>query len=45
MAVQYIHSNKILHRDFKAQNVFMTKSDGVKLGKVSNTTSVIAINY
>ncbi|KAF6024037.1 hypothetical protein EB796_017643 [Bugula neritina] len=32
MAVQYIHSHKILHRDLKAQNVFMTKSDGVKLG-------------
>lgn len=34
MAIQYIHFNKILHRDLKSQNVFMTKKDGVKLGKV-----------
>ncbi|XP_067949655.1 uncharacterized protein [Watersipora subatra] len=48
MAVQYIHSNKILHRDLKAQNVFMTKSDGVKLGdfgiaKVLDSTMDAAI--
>ncbi|XP_022083377.1 serine/threonine-protein kinase Nek6-like isoform X2 [Acanthaster planci] len=32
MAVQYIHSLKILHRDLKAQNVFLTKKNMVKLG-------------
>ncbi|XP_038051792.1 serine/threonine-protein kinase Nek6-like [Patiria miniata] len=32
MAVQYIHSMKILHRDLKAQNVFLTKKNMLKLG-------------
>ncbi|XP_072182089.1 serine/threonine-protein kinase Nek4-like [Diadema setosum] len=32
MAVQFIHSKKILHRDLKTQNVFLTKKDVIKLG-------------
>lgn len=32
MAVQHIHANKILHRDLKTQNIFLTKRDLVKIG-------------
>ena len=32
LAVYYIQKNKILHRDIKPQNVFLTKSSMVKLG-------------
>ena len=32
LAMDNIHSRKILHRDIKAQNIFLTKSNTVKLG-------------
>ena len=32
LALKHVHDRKILHRDIKAQNVFLTKDDVVKLG-------------
>ena len=32
LAIKYIHDRKILHRDLKAQNIFLMKDGTVKLG-------------
>ncbi|XP_042225332.1 serine/threonine-protein kinase ppk1-like isoform X2 [Homarus americanus] len=32
MALQYLHSHNILHRDLKTQNIFLTRSGLIKLG-------------
>lgn len=32
LAIQHVHSHKILHRDLKTQNVFLTKQKKVQLG-------------
>ena len=32
MAIQHVHEKKIIHREIKSQNVFLTKDDKVKLG-------------
>ncbi|XP_076341063.1 serine/threonine-protein kinase Nek4-like [Tachypleus tridentatus] len=32
MALQYLHDQKILHRDLKTQNIFLTKSKVIKVG-------------
>jgi NIMA (never in mitosis gene a)-related kinase len=32
-AIKYLHSKKILHRDIKAQNIFLTKTNQVLLIK------------
>ena len=32
LSLDYVHSRKILHRDIKSQNIFLTKSNTVKLG-------------
>lgn len=32
LAIKHVHDRKIIHRDIKGQNVFITKSNTVKLG-------------
>lgn len=32
MAIQYLHSQNILHRDLKTQNIFLTKAQIIKVG-------------
>eukprot|EP01060_Flectonema_neradi_P020827 TRINITY_DN2832_c1_g1_i1.p1 TRINITY_DN2832_c1_g1~~TRINITY_DN2832_c1_g1_i1.p1 ORF type:complete len:465 (+),score=54.64 TRINITY_DN2832_c1_g1_i1:42-1397(+) len=40
LAVRHLHSRKILHRDLKTQNVFMTKDNIVKLGDFGLATAL-----
>ena len=32
LSIKHIHDRKILHRDLKSQNIFLTKNDLIKLG-------------
>ena len=32
MAVNYLHSNRILHRDLKTSNIFLTANGNLKIG-------------
>ena len=32
MAVNYLHSNRILHRDLKTNNIFLTANGNLKIG-------------
>ncbi|CAF1193266.1 unnamed protein product [Adineta ricciae] len=47
LALKHVHDRKVLHRDIKSQNVFLTSSGSAKLGdfgiaKVLNTTCELA---
>ena len=32
LAIKHVHDRKILHRDLKSQNIFLTKTERIKLG-------------
>ncbi len=32
LAIKHVHDRKILHRDIKGQNIFITKNNTLKLG-------------
>ena len=32
LAIKHVHDRKIIHRDIKGQNIFITKNNTVKLG-------------
>mmetsp|Transcript_48338 Transcript_48338/g.105354 ORF Transcript_48338/g.105354 Transcript_48338/m.105354 type:complete len:91 (+) Transcript_48338:258-530(+) len=47
LAIKHLHDRKVLHRDLKSQNIFLTKGNMVKLGDfgiakmLSNTNQLV----
>jgi NIMA (never in mitosis gene a)-related kinase len=55
LAIKHVHDRKIIHRDLKTQNIFLTKNNDVKLGdfgiakhlqhKIQKIKSVVGTPY
>ena len=53
LGIQYLHARKILHRDLKTTNLFLTKSGHLKIGdlgvakeiKGSHTQTIVGTPY
>jgi NIMA (never in mitosis gene a)-related kinase len=41
MALEYIHKRRILHRDLKTQNIFLTKQEIIKVGDFGISRSAV----
>ena len=37
LGIQYLHKNKLLHRDVKPKNVFLTEDLSVKIGDIGES--------
>jgi len=44
LAVKHLHDRKVLHRDLKSENVFLTKGNMVKLGDFGMSKILLRTN-
>lgn len=45
LGIQYLHTRKILHRDIKTMNLFLTKSEQIKIGDLGVAKTMQTQNF